>query len=228
MKIPADIHTHHPSQTPGEVIVNCYPDTFLPEAEQWYSVDIHPWYIPKTAAPALHGGQSAIQEEEELLSSLAVHPQVLAVGEAGLDKLTDTPLAAQIEVFQYQARLAMEIDKPLIIHLVKAVDELLRQKQLIRPPIPGLFTAFAGRSLWRKNTCGMAFTSRSERSSRKKRSERFLPTGCFWRQTKVLPPSENSISRPPPSAGLLRKSFGKRCGKTSAKSFLNDKSWLLE
>ena len=42
------------------------------------------------------------------MTEVAHHPQVIAIGEAGLDKLTDAPLSVQLAAFEYQARLAME------------------------------------------------------------------------------------------------------------------------
>ena len=45
MIIPADIHTHCQPEVPGEAIVNCFPETFVPQLEGWYSVGIHPWDI---------------------------------------------------------------------------------------------------------------------------------------------------------------------------------------
>ncbi len=151
MRIPVDIHTHQQPQVPGEAIVNCFPETFVPQAEGWYSVGIHPWHIasstvfqtPSVVSPtigfALNDG--AVRFEE-----LLQHPRVLAVGEAGLDKLAEAPLSLQMEVFEYQARLAEETDKPLIIHLVKAVDELLKLKQRIRPVKPWIIHGFRGKA----------------------------------------------------------------------------------
>ena len=89
---------------------------FVPEAGAWYSVGIHPWHIPATITPV-------VRNEMNVLASLAGHPQVLAIGEAGLDKLADAPMAVQMEVFEYQARLSVELGKPLVIHLVKAMSE---------------------------------------------------------------------------------------------------------
>lgn len=80
-----------------------------------------------------------------VLSSLAGHPQVLAIGEAGLDKLADAPMAVQMEVFEYQARLSVELDKPLVIHLVKAMSELLKLKQQIKPANPWIIHGFRGK-----------------------------------------------------------------------------------
>lgn len=134
MKIPVDIHTHHQPQVPGEAIVNCFPEAFAPLAEGWYSVGIHPWHVLSFTA------DDATRFEE-----LLRHPQVLAIGEAGLDKLAEAPLPLQMEVFGYQARLAEEIDKPLVIHLVRATDELVKLKQQIGPMKPWIIHGFRGK-----------------------------------------------------------------------------------
>ena len=80
MKRPVDIHTHRLPRIPGTAIVNCYPDVFAPKEGEWYSVGIHPWYVPAAIT-------SNVRCEMNVLSSLIGHPQVLAIGEAGLDKL---------------------------------------------------------------------------------------------------------------------------------------------
>ena len=86
MKRPVDIHTHRLPRIPGTAIVNCYPDVFAPKEGEWYSVGIHPWYVPAAIT-------SNVRCEMNVLSSLVGHPQVLAIGEAGLDKLADAPIA---------------------------------------------------------------------------------------------------------------------------------------
>ena len=139
MIIPADIHTHCQPEVPGEAIVNCFPETFVPQQEGWYSVGIHPWYITSSTV--------SLAEKKRCLEELLYHPQVLAMGEAGLDKLADASLSLQREVFEYQARLAEETDKPLVIHLVKAVDELLKLKQKIRPVKPWIIHGFRGKAV---------------------------------------------------------------------------------
>ncbi|HBO07979.1 MULTISPECIES: TatD family hydrolase [Bacteroides] len=143
MKSLVDIHAHRSPQMPGTAIVNCYPDVFAPKTGEWYSVGIHPWHIPATVTPA-------IRHEMDILAFLAGHPQVLAIGEAGLDKLAGVPQAVQVEVFEYQARLSMELGKPLVIHLVKAVDELLKLKQQIRPANPWIIHGFRGKAVLAK------------------------------------------------------------------------------
>lgn len=136
---PLDIHTHRLPLHPGGAIVNCYPETFSPQAEGWYSVGIHPWQAGQIA------GDDGLCAAVERLRSLLCHPQVLAVGEAGIDKLTDTPVEWQLRLFEQQARLAEEAGKPLIIHLVRAAEELLKLKRTLRPSVPWIIHGFRGK-----------------------------------------------------------------------------------
>lgn len=140
MKIPVDIHTHQLPVVPGEAIVNCYPETFAPQEGCWYSVGIHPWHLISFV------GQGEQDDRMVILAELASHSQVLAIGEAGLDKLANASMAMQIESFEHQARLAMEVDKPLVIHLVKAADELLKLRQTLRPANPWIIHGFRGKA----------------------------------------------------------------------------------
>lgn len=78
---------------------------------------IHPWRVHSSFEDSMQAGRLAIQNEAERMFSreLVAHPQVLAIGEAGLDKLIDTPVHVQIKVFEYQGTSCREIGKPLII-----------------------------------------------------------------------------------------------------------------
>lgn len=137
-RIPVNIHTHIEPLIPGEAIVNCFPEKFAPKRRGWYSVGIHPWYITDDISTIVMRSCFDVLVQSE---------QVLAVGEAGLDKLAGTPLDKQIEVFEYQAQFAKSYDKPLIIHLVKAMDELLRLKKKIRPTNPWIIHGFRGNAI---------------------------------------------------------------------------------
>lgn len=131
MFIPLDIHTHHLPAQPGTAIVCTSPADFNPLPGHWYAVGIHPW----------HAAESA----DTLSPDLARHPQVLAIGETGLDKLSPVPLERQAEVFRRQALLADAVGKPLIIHAVKATDELLRLKREWQPRVPWIVHGFRGK-----------------------------------------------------------------------------------
>ena len=79
-----------------------------------FSIGIHPWDI------ALFNPFSF-----EDFENLVLQPNCLAIGECGLDKLLSTPLETQKQLFEKQIRLAIQYQKPVIIHCVKAFDELI-------------------------------------------------------------------------------------------------------
>lgn len=72
-------------------------------------------------------------------------PAALAIGECGLDRLCSTPYAAQLEAFRRQIRLSEEYGKPLILHCVKAVDDVLRCRREEHASQPWVFHAFRGK-----------------------------------------------------------------------------------
>ncbi|MGZ5000278.1 MAG: TatD family hydrolase [Methylomonas sp.] len=96
-------------------------DVVLPPSP-YFSIGIHPWFIDR----------QDIDIAMRLLSAVACNPNLLAIGECGLDKCIATPLALQIDVFTRQIELAEHLGKPLLIHCVKAYNELLQIKKSSR------------------------------------------------------------------------------------------------
>lgn len=123
-----DIHTHHPS---AEGIQSLSPEAFVPADDGCFSVGIHPWEADKAG-----------EKEWDLLEEAARHPSVLAIGEAGLDKITPTDFLCQQEVFVRQIRLSENVEKPLVIHCVKAFNELIVLKRKHRPRMPWVVHGF--------------------------------------------------------------------------------------
>ncbi len=72
--------------------------------------------------------------------------QFVAVGEAGLDKLAIASMELQLTVFKAQVRLSEEAGLPLIIHCVKAMDELLAVKKEFRPQQAWIWHGFRGKT----------------------------------------------------------------------------------
>ena len=134
-----DIHTHRTGagNASGFCLLSCTPDEFVAHGGEYYSVGIHPWQLTAAMPP---------EGTWHLLEEAVRHPQVLAVGEAGVDKLAAAPLPLQETVFERQALLAEETDKPLVIHLVKAVDELLRVRKRLLPRVPWVVHGFRGKA----------------------------------------------------------------------------------
>ena len=106
-----DVHTHRLSVHDDEVIIQNIDSKELFSTERYCSVGIHPW-------------KASDLPISELLS-LANEKSVLAIGECGLDKICNTPLPLQINVFEKQIQLANLLHKPLVIHCVRAHDEVL-------------------------------------------------------------------------------------------------------
>ena len=96
----------------------------------YYAVGIHPWYADRA-------GLSAVE-------TMAEHPDVVAIGETGLDKLASTPLKLQEELFMAQIELAEKKRKPLIIHCVKAWQELIAIRRRFTSGIPWIIHGFRG------------------------------------------------------------------------------------
>jgi len=98
----------------------------------WLSVGIHPWY----AHPEDWQIQLAAVEQ------LAGHKNVLAIGECGLDRGILLPLETQLAIFTAQVKLAERWQKPVIIHCVRAFNELLQWKKQVKPLVPLIVHGF--------------------------------------------------------------------------------------
>ena len=126
-----DAHSHDIHRRNAIACVS--PEEFAPEEGQYYCVGIHPWDSENVSASALR-----------LLHEAAAHPQVVAVGEAGIDKLKGASIEKQMEIFAMQAEIASRLHKPLIVHAVKSLDEILAAKKRENPPVPWIWHGFRG------------------------------------------------------------------------------------
>ncbi len=129
-----DIHTHqHPHGTES-AIVQLIPDDFFPCSDHYYSVGLHPWDII-----------SDWRVQMAQLYVMALHPRVLMIGEAGIDKVNSSvPLELQVEVMREHIRLSELVRKPLIIHCVKGVDEILALRKESQATLPWILHGFRG------------------------------------------------------------------------------------
>ena len=99
--------------------------------------------------PALGLHPVFIEEHEEsdtgaLERELAAHPEVVAVGEIGLDfQVRGADREAQISLCEAQLAIARDADLPVILHVRKAHEEMLGLLRRIRPP-GGIAHAFNG------------------------------------------------------------------------------------
>lgn len=138
-----DIHTHHKQNTQIKSnsfssfsifqILNTTPNEQGYTNKDLISCGIHPWFTEN----------DLIQMEK--LTKIVCNDNILAIGEAGLDKLRGDILGKQIEIFIKQVEISEKVNKPMIIHCVKAWDELLQIKNRIKPNQKWIIHGFRGK-----------------------------------------------------------------------------------
>jgi TatD DNase family protein len=75
------------------------------------------------------------------------HQNCLAVGEIGLDKLSGVNLDSQIQIFTRQIELSEEFQLPVIIHCVRAWNELKQLKRAIKPTQNWIYHGFSKKNI---------------------------------------------------------------------------------
>ncbi|MEQ6917521.1 TatD family hydrolase [Halomonas aquatica] len=81
---------------------------------------------------------------DALAQALDDHPEVVAVGECGIDARFDETLEVQWTLFDAQLRLARDRALPVVIHCVRANDQVAKRLRQLELPAGGLIHAFAG------------------------------------------------------------------------------------
>ncbi|WP_431780796.1 TatD family hydrolase [Streptomyces chumphonensis] len=109
----------------------------------WAAVALHPNEAPRLA---LEEGPEALEAALAGIAELAALPQVLAVGETGLDHFRTGPegKAAQEESFRRHIALAKEVGKALVIHDRDAHEDVLRVLEEEGAPERTVFHCFSG------------------------------------------------------------------------------------
>ena len=111
-----DFHAHHESLA-GERVIQDGVDTR----------GRHPWHL------SLH---------PSLLQSFP--SPLLAIGESGLDRLCDTPYDLQLQVFREEVSLSEQLRKPLFLHCVRAIDDILRIRKELNAQQPCIWHGYRG------------------------------------------------------------------------------------
>ena len=128
-----NLHTHKFTNNPNIFeLVNQYPWEFDAAIPQ-YSIGIHPWCI----------NENRLTSDLQIIEEKLKLSECLALGECGLDKRIDVPIALQIQVFEKQITLAEKYQKPLVLHLVAAFDELIEIKKRLNISVPLIIHGFS-------------------------------------------------------------------------------------
>jgi TatD DNase family protein len=96
------------------------------------ALGIHPWFMEETN----------LVNDLKTLIQYAVQPKVKMIGECGLDSLKGASFEVQLKVFEVQLNLAKSLKKPVILHCVKAYDELIAVTKKINPMVPMILHGF--------------------------------------------------------------------------------------
>lgn len=180
-----DIHTHRFPLHPEQAIVSHAIGSALPGGSEAYlSVGIHPWYLMEADA-----NQLLKQLEQQLQDD-----RVVALGEAGLDRLRGCPLDVQISVFRHEVALAEEYGLPMVIHCVRAFNELIQLKKELRPRQPWIIHGFRGKEgvaldLLRHD-CYLSFGARFQEEA-----VRAVPLERLFIETDEAPESIGDVCR---------------------------------
>jgi TatD DNase family protein len=128
-----NLHTHKFTNDANILeLVNQYPwefDAGIP----FYSVGIHPWHVNETR----------FESDLKTIADKLSLKECLAVGECGLDKRIEVSMELQIAVFEKQIALAEQFQKPLVLHLVAAFDELIAIKKRLKISVPIIIHGFS-------------------------------------------------------------------------------------
>lgn len=143
-----NLHSHF--ELPGEqlgLVNHSVLLPFEPKADQSYSVGLHPWDLD----------QATGRRWLEKLESQVNHPQVLAVGECGLDRSLETPIDRQLDYFLSQVELADKYAKPLILHAVRSYSDLLQLKKQRPTSTPWILHGYQGNAETTKQLSRLGF-----------------------------------------------------------------------
>lgn len=133
-----DIHTHggkpgsgvffienlmaHEERTPDDI------------PEQACTFGIHPWFLNNNNYDQLLNSVMAVTGFSNLF----------AIGESGFDKLRGPATELQRRSFEEQIAISEEIKKPVVIHCVRAWDELFAVHKRLHPKMKWLIHGFRG------------------------------------------------------------------------------------
>jgi len=111
-----DLHTHHQvAATDVMTVYNLMLNDPFTAPQGLFSAGLHPWYADQLSRDALLSQ----------LDQLSLNPGMVAIGETGLDKVCAVPFQLQQDIFQLHLENGVKNNKPVLLHCVKAWDEMI-------------------------------------------------------------------------------------------------------
>ena len=128
-----DIHCHNVPHDGRRFILDC--GLSIPIGVQYASVGIHPWHI-----------HDDWEKDMRIVENAAVSPAVKAIGECGIDFAKSSATAdVQETVLHRHITLSESVGKPLILHIVKGQEIVMRMRKELRPQQPWIVHGFRGK-----------------------------------------------------------------------------------
>jgi len=100
----------------------------------YYSVGFHPYNVGKV-------------DEQDTLDKVTLatkNLKVLAIGEIGLDKSIEAAMDVQTRIFEAQLDIAEQARLPVILHVVRAFNEIIEIKKARKPSVPMIIHGYNG------------------------------------------------------------------------------------
>jgi TatD DNase family protein len=135
-----DIHIHGGKPAAGLFIL----ETLMAHEEKLpvrldgvaYTYGLHPWFLT----------DDNYQDQLENVKKVTSGTDIVAIGEAGFDKLRGPSLDLQRKAFREQVQLSESLHKPLIIHCVRLWEEIIGEKKELKPEMPWMIHGFRGKT----------------------------------------------------------------------------------
>jgi len=136
-KLFVNIHGHRQANNIQEWVMRSLMASDYPPDDieyGYYSVGFHPYNVGKV-------------DEQDTLNKVRLateNPNVFAIGEIGLDKSIEAPMDVQQRIFEKQVDIAEMADLPVILHVVRAFNEILEFKKAHNPSVPMIIHGYNG------------------------------------------------------------------------------------
>jgi TatD DNase family protein len=133
-----NFHTHQQEPAEKEIVIQ---SKFLqedliaqPSDKIFFTSGLHPW----------HADKLDVDEIKKRLEKLIELKSVIAIGETGIDKLKGPEIHLQMEAFKTHISVAEKHGLPIIIHSVKANNDVLKLKKDLNSKVPWVIHHFNG------------------------------------------------------------------------------------
>lgn len=133
-----NIHCHQSDPSADISVISQYVSPALdliPESSAPYkSIGLHPW----------HFGEDTLELQWEHLNKCLDKDSYFAIGECGLDRLKGPALEFQEKILLLHCQLAIAYSKPMILHVVRTISNLLAFRKRYPSDIPMIVHGFRG------------------------------------------------------------------------------------